>query len=323
VFVPPAPGDAGCALGAALYTDRIYFRNADRDVPDHPLWGPTVDGHALGRAAREDGQSVEDLDEATLLERVTKALADGRIVGWMDGGCEFGPRALGHRSLLAAPHPAEMRDRLNRDIKRREEFRPFAPVVPIEWADRFFDLPPGALHVGRLRCSSGVASSTRGRHARRWHGARPGRRPRDGAAASRTGRSVRPPNRRSGAAEHLVQHRRRADRHARARGLPDVSPLRHRRPGSRVNRGIETGDADHITEGVRDMVLKQRSGLHRRLIMIGSASGSIGDLARGLWHDESGRRWLLALAVFLCIFGVILILATTVEALAPFIYAIF
>jgi len=57
--------------------------------------------------------------------------------------------------------------------------------------------------------------------------------------------------------------------------------------------------------------------------MIGSASGSIGDLARGLWHDESGRRWLLALAVFLCIFGVILILATTVEALAPFIYAIF
>jgi hypothetical protein len=57
--------------------------------------------------------------------------------------------------------------------------------------------------------------------------------------------------------------------------------------------------------------------------MIASAGGSIADLARGLWHDESGRRWLLPLAIFLCLFGLILILATTVEALAPFIYAIF
>ena len=71
------------------------------------------------------------------------------------------------------------------------------------------------------------------------------------------------------------------------------------------------------------MVLKQRSGFHRRLIMIGSAGGSIRDLARGLWRNESGYRWLLPLAVFLCVFGLILILATTVEALAPFIYAIF
>jgi Family of unknown function (DUF5989) len=71
------------------------------------------------------------------------------------------------------------------------------------------------------------------------------------------------------------------------------------------------------------MVLKQRSGFHRRLIMITSAGGSIADLARGLWRDDSGHRWLLPLAVFLCVFGVILILAATVEALAPFIYAIF
>jgi len=71
------------------------------------------------------------------------------------------------------------------------------------------------------------------------------------------------------------------------------------------------------------MVLKQRRGLHRRLIMIASAGGSSADLARGLWRDESGRRWLVPLAVFLCIVGLILILATTVEVLAPFIYAIF
>ena len=71
------------------------------------------------------------------------------------------------------------------------------------------------------------------------------------------------------------------------------------------------------------MVIKQRGGFHRRLIMIASTGGSIVDLARGLWRAESGRRWLVPLAVFLCVFGLILILATTVEALAPFIYAIF
>jgi carbamoyltransferase len=68
----------------------------------------------------------------------------------MDGATEFGPRALGHRSILAAPHSHEMRDRLNRDIKYREEFRPFAPVVPIADADRYFDLPPGGLRLARF-----------------------------------------------------------------------------------------------------------------------------------------------------------------------------
>jgi carbamoyltransferase len=149
VFVPPAPGDAGCALGAALYADRIYFSNPDRDVPDHPFWGPTVDGAQLARTARDDGQHVEELDEGPLLDRVADSLEAGGIVGWMDGACEFGPRALGHRSLLAAPHDRALRDRLNRDVKRREQFRPFAPVVPIEAADRFFDLPPGGSRLAR------------------------------------------------------------------------------------------------------------------------------------------------------------------------------
>jgi carbamoyltransferase len=150
VFVPPAPGDAGCALGAALYADRIYFKNPDRDVPDHPFWGPAVDAQELAKAATEDGQAVEELDEAPLVERIADDLAAGRVVGWMDGACEFGPRALGHRSILAAPHSREMRDRLNRDIKHREEFRPFAPVTPAETADRFFELPPGGARLARF-----------------------------------------------------------------------------------------------------------------------------------------------------------------------------
>ena len=150
VFVPPAPGDAGCALGAALYADRIYLGNPDRDVPDHPFWGPPVDAEELARAAREDGQTVEALDEPALIERIADELAAGHVVGWMDGACEFGPRALGHRSILAAPHSGEMRDRLNRDIKHRDEFRPFAPVTPIEMAGRYFELPPGGARLARF-----------------------------------------------------------------------------------------------------------------------------------------------------------------------------
>jgi Family of unknown function (DUF5989) len=71
------------------------------------------------------------------------------------------------------------------------------------------------------------------------------------------------------------------------------------------------------------MGLKRPGGIYRRLIMIASVGGSIADLTRGLWRSESGKRWLVPLAVFLCIFGVLLIFATAVEALAPFIYAIF
>jgi carbamoyltransferase len=150
VFVPSAPGDAGCALGAALYADRFYLGGRDRDVPDHPFLGPAVDPQELARAAREDGQHVEELDERALIDRTADALAAGKIVGWMDGASEFGPRALGHRSILAAPHTREMRDRLNRDVKNREEFRPFAPVAPLETADRYFELPPGGARLARF-----------------------------------------------------------------------------------------------------------------------------------------------------------------------------
>lgn len=150
VLVPPAPGDAGCALGAALYGDRIYFRNPDRDVPDHPFLGPRVNAEELARTALDDGHEVEALDDTALMERISGELAAGRIVGWMEGASEFGPRALGHRSILAAPHSREMRDRLNRDIKSREEFRPFAPVVTSEAAERYFELPTGGARLARF-----------------------------------------------------------------------------------------------------------------------------------------------------------------------------
>jgi carbamoyltransferase len=146
LLVPCAPGDAGCALGAALWADRIHFGNADRDFPDHPYWGPRVAPEELAKVAAEDGLVLEEA--ADVLARTVAELAAGKIVGWMDGACELGPRALGNRSILAAPHSTEMKDRLNREIKYREEFRPFAPAVPIEVADRYFDLPPGGARLG-------------------------------------------------------------------------------------------------------------------------------------------------------------------------------
>jgi len=150
LFVPPAPGDAGCALGAALYADRIYFGNPHREIADHPFWGPSIDGNDLARIAQEDGHLVDQLDDRLLIDQIADDLASGRIVGWMDGALEFGPRALGHRSILAAPHAIETRDQLNREIKFREEFRPFAPVAPIEAADKYFELTPGGKRLSRF-----------------------------------------------------------------------------------------------------------------------------------------------------------------------------
>jgi carbamoyltransferase len=151
LYVPCAPGDGGCALGAALYTDRIHFGRPHSEIPGHPYWGGEVDEGELSRVAAEDGLAVDTLsDEGDLLSQVAAELARGRIVGWMQGRSELGPRALGNRSILAAPQGAQMRDKLNRSIKFREEFRPFAPAVPIEHAARYFDLPAGGARLGRF-----------------------------------------------------------------------------------------------------------------------------------------------------------------------------
>ncbi len=151
LYVPSAPGDSGCALGAALYADRIHFKRPSVECPDHPYWGPEIDPKELARLAGEDGLPCEELlDDAALFAAVAAAIAEGRTVGWLDGRAELGPRALGNRSILAAPGPAGMRDKLNRSIKYREEFRPFAPAVPLEDAARFFALPPGGERMGRF-----------------------------------------------------------------------------------------------------------------------------------------------------------------------------
>ena len=257
-------------------------------------------------------------------------LATGRVVGWMDGATEFGPRALGHRSILAAPHSVDMRDRLNRDIKYREEFRPFAPVVPVEAADRYFELPPGGARLSRFM--SGVfpvRPEWRERLAAVTHV--------DGSArvqvlerdmAPRLHALLEAYGRRTGIPVLLNTSFNLSGEPIVTRALEGYSSFRRcgidllvAGPTLVSKRAVREREAG---EGGRRMVVRKRGGIRRRLIMLGLGrrlDRRISSAACGA--ASRGNRWLLPLAVFLCLFGAVLILATTVEALAPFIYAIF
>ncbi len=144
IFIQPAAGDSGGALGAALYHWNCVLGNPRRYVMTHAYLGPSWEAGEVERVLREEGADYERApDEAALVDRTARALAEGRIVGWFQGRMEFGPRALGARSILADPRRAEMKDRLNAKVKYRESFRPFAPAVLIERAHEFFEVPEG------------------------------------------------------------------------------------------------------------------------------------------------------------------------------------
>ncbi len=141
VFVPPAAGDAGAALGAALWlTNRRGGQVARLDMST-AAWGPEYDEPACREALERAGLVVRPLTEAGMIDRVASELAQGRLVCWFQGRMELGPRALGHRSLLADPRRADVRAMINAKVKLREPFRPFAPAVLEERAQEFFDLP--------------------------------------------------------------------------------------------------------------------------------------------------------------------------------------
>jgi carbamoyltransferase len=150
--VQPAAGDAGGAIGAAF--SLWYKFSANRSfVMDHAYWGPRFgpdDVHALITARQREidaaGCSVETVtDEAELCRRTATAIAEGKVVGWFQGRMEWGPRALGNRSVICDPRRPEMKAILNAKIKRRESFRPFAPSVLEEavkdWFEEDDDVP--------------------------------------------------------------------------------------------------------------------------------------------------------------------------------------
>jgi carbamoyltransferase len=151
VFVQPASGNIGTAIGAALYASHAVLGCRTR-TPLHDLClGPAYSAEEIKTVLENCKLRFRYLlTTEELIETAVREINDQKIVAWMQGRMEFGPRALGNRSILAAPHDGSMRDKLNRSIKYREEFRPFAPAVPLEKARDWFDLPGGGERLGRF-----------------------------------------------------------------------------------------------------------------------------------------------------------------------------
>src|SRR5205814_431032 len=127
VYVQPAAGDAGLSVGAAYYVYHHILGRPRSFVMDHAYWGPRFSGQAMRLAlessAINDSFKIQELSDEELVRRTAGHIAGGKIVGWFQGRAEWGPRALGNRSILADPRRVEIKDVLNRRIKHREPFR--------------------------------------------------------------------------------------------------------------------------------------------------------------------------------------------------------
>ncbi|MGZ3695062.1 MAG: carbamoyltransferase family protein [Bdellovibrionota bacterium] len=144
VWVQPAAGDAGGALGAALAAQYLFLKQprhlrTDRDSMRGAFLGPSFGESEVIDRLKEAGARFEELEEEKLLSELVDALAIGKAVGWMQGKMEFGPRALGARSILADPRSVNMQTNLNLKVKFRESFRPFAPAVLEEKVSEWFE----------------------------------------------------------------------------------------------------------------------------------------------------------------------------------------
>jgi carbamoyltransferase len=144
VYVQAAAGDAGGAIGAALLVHAAQPGSAAVAPMDHAYWGPEFANgeieQMLARSAPAHCKVSRMPDEASLCLRVAEAIAAGRVVGWFQGRMEWGPRALGNRSIVCDPRRADMKDILNAKIKRRESFRPFAPSILREAVADWFEI---------------------------------------------------------------------------------------------------------------------------------------------------------------------------------------
>ncbi len=139
IFIQPAAGDSGTALGVAFYIWNTILDNERRYVMTDVCLGPDYSEAELAQALHAFGISYERRED--IEERAAELVAERKIVGWFQGRMEFGPRALGGRSILADPRQVEIKDVLNRRIKHRESFRPFAPAIQEEYLDQYFEEP--------------------------------------------------------------------------------------------------------------------------------------------------------------------------------------
>ena len=161
VYVQPAAGDDGTSIGAAFHVQHAVLRLPRRFVMEHAYVGPSFDDAQIQSAIDAARSSADDrpftakrVEDAQLFAEISGHIADGKVVGWFQGGMEFGPRALGNRSIVADPRRTDMKDILNSRIKHRETYRPFAPSVLEERVGQVFERSepsPFMLMVYRVR----------------------------------------------------------------------------------------------------------------------------------------------------------------------------
>jgi carbamoyltransferase len=159
LWIQPAAGDSGGAIGAALAAYYLYCKGkrhagGECDAMSGALLGPAFSQGEIETALRRGGGRFTEVNDAALVEACVSTLCEGKAVGWFQGRMEFGPRALGSRSILADPRPEGMRTMLNEKVKLREAFRPFAPVIRSEIAPKWFGLDcesPYMLLVARVQ----------------------------------------------------------------------------------------------------------------------------------------------------------------------------
>jgi len=147
IHIPPSPGDAGSAIGCAKYLYHAYHGNervietiSSNRISENVYVGPSHSNEQIKAFLEKNNISYELLDNEQLLKTTAKLISEGNVVGWFQGKMEWGPRALGNRSILADPRKKEMKDILNEKIKHRESFRPFAPSILEEFCSEYFDI---------------------------------------------------------------------------------------------------------------------------------------------------------------------------------------
>ena len=147
VHIPPSPGDAGSAVGCAQYLYYIHHKNNRfiepsliKRIVESVYVGPSYSDEYIKKFLESKNIKYETLDRISLLSKTAKLISEGNVVGWYQGKMEWGPRALGNRSILADPRRADMKDILNEKIKHRESFRPFAPSILEEHVFEYFDI---------------------------------------------------------------------------------------------------------------------------------------------------------------------------------------
>ena len=147
IHIPPSPGDAGSAVGCAQYLYYIFHKNpriveneTAKMIRENIYSGPQYPNSEIVEFLNSENISYESLDRESLLKKTAKLISEDKIVGWYQGKMEWGPRALGNRSILANPQNPKMKDILNEKIKHRESFRPFAPAIMEEFSSQYFEL---------------------------------------------------------------------------------------------------------------------------------------------------------------------------------------